>query len=136
MSRLLCFTPQEASVAEKFIQHPNIVCLLDCFSEGKRDQLKCCLVYRFAGVDLGQMLEGRSLNAPAIRQVLGGALCGLSAMHGAGVIHTDIKPANLLVLEEDGVLHCRVGDLGSVVEAQHPMPNLSVKYFPILGVKF
>ena len=112
VSRLLCFTPQEASVAEKFIQHPNIVCLLDCFSEGKRDQLKCCLVYRFAGVDL----------------VLGGALCGLSAMHGAGVIHTDIKPANLLVLEEDGVLHCRVGDLGSVVEAQHPMPILGVKF--------
>jgi serine/threonine protein kinase len=37
---------------------------------------------------------------------------GLAACHSRGVVHQDIRPANIL-LTTDGV-HCKVADFGSV----------------------
>ena len=38
---------------------------------------------------------------------------GIAAAHGVGVLHKDLKPANVLVQVHDGQLHLRIADFGS-----------------------
>jgi serine/threonine protein kinase len=58
----------------------------------------------------------KSGNAPkfwdgtGIAIIVCGIVCGLEVIHSQGIIHRDVKPANLML---DGRGHCLIGDLGS-----------------------
>ena len=96
----------EARLAAK-LSHPNIIAIHD--AGAMRDgQLYLAMEY-VAGGSLDQWLrKGRRSRSEIIR-VCVDAGRGLSAAHGAGIVHRDIKAANILV-GEDG--RARVTDFG------------------------
>jgi eukaryotic-like serine/threonine-protein kinase len=89
------------------LQHPNVVSVYDA---GEEDGRLYIVMECVAGEGLDALLarEGRLDPAHALR-LADQASAGLGYAHAAGVVHRDVKPANLL-LREDGVL--KVTDFG------------------------
>lgn len=84
------------------LDHPNVVRVLHAdLTHGGRLFLAMELL---SGKTLQQLIEDTRPLAPGravaiARQIL----AGLAAAHAGGVIHADVKPANVLVLDDDGV---------------------------------
>jgi len=88
------------------IDHPNLVPVHAAGEEGGR----LYLVMRFvAGTDLHRALKrsGR-LSCPWAAGVVAQVAAGLDAAHAAGLVHRDVKPANVLLAGE----HVYLGDFG------------------------
>ncbi|MBI1174125.1 MAG: protein kinase [Sideroxydans sp.] len=85
---------REAKIASK-LQHPNIVTLHDAFVHEDVPYL----VYAFIqGQTLAQLLKQEKM-LPLARsaQIASGVLEGLAYAHRQGVMHLDIKPANIMI---------------------------------------
>ncbi len=88
----------ETSIARR-VSHPNVVRVLDSGVHGTSPWLTQTLV---RGGSLAERLEQRG--ALSVQDALGvgdAVASGLDAVHDAGLIHRDVKPANIL-LQEDG----------------------------------
>ncbi len=89
------------------IQHPHVV---DAYEAGVLDEQTCYLVL--------ELLEGESMASRLVRGVplplayrwLDELADALSAVHEAGVVHRDVKPANVFVLSDDE--HIKLIDFG------------------------
>jgi serine/threonine-protein kinase len=87
---------REAEVVRK-LDHPNILPLL-----AARDG---ALVYPYVpGIDLGSALERGALTPGRAMRVARDLLRALAYAHGLGIIHNDVKPANLMVRGERTLL--------------------------------
>lgn len=87
---------REAEVVRK-LDHPNILPLL-----AARDG---ALVYPYVpGIDLGSALERGPLTPGRAMRVARDLLRALAYAHGLGIIHNDVKPANLMVRGERTLL--------------------------------
>ncbi len=92
------------------IEHPNVVPI---YAAGAEDGVPYIAMRYVAGSDLGRRIarEGRLEPGPAaalIAQVAN----GLDAIHAAGLVHRDVKPANVLLSGEQGDEHAYITDFG------------------------
>jgi serine/threonine protein kinase len=90
---------REAELAAR-LDHPNVVEIYDRGSDD--DQLWMSMRY-VAGSDVAQLIGRRSRALPQSRviEILAQAAEGLDAAHRRGLLHRDVKPANLLVATGD-----------------------------------
>jgi serine/threonine protein kinase len=108
-------------------KHPNVVRILDAFMD---DAGNAYLVYEFGGSDLSKMLAATSPSPNQVRDGMRQLFLGLRHIHGVGLVHCDLKPANLMVQEcPGGGWFLRIGDLGNATEARLPtsLGHLTVK---------
>ena len=87
---------QEAELAGR-LHHPNITTIYECGMEGETPYL----VQEFlAGEDLSALIARREpIDLAEKIKILVGVSLGLDYAHHAGVVHRDVKPANVRVLE-------------------------------------
>jgi tetratricopeptide (TPR) repeat protein len=104
------------------LDHPNVV---DIYDAGEVDGLLYLAMRYVDGTDLGTVLaqEGRLEPARAIA-IVGPMADALDAGHGLGLVHRDVKPANVLLAREGGVYLADFGltrhaGEGSPVEKPH-----------------
>jgi serine/threonine-protein kinase len=89
------------------LSHPNVVATYDVGTTDDRAYLVMELV---RGGDLAQLLRSHGLPpAEEVADLAIQAARGLDAAHAAGIVHRDVKPANLL-LSSDGML--KITDFG------------------------
>ena len=96
---------REASVAGK-LRHPNVVRLRSVHEDGQYVYIASDIV---EGMDLAGALRQGQLGDTAFLRVASAVCEGLSHAHENGVVHRDVKPANVL-LGRDGTV--RVLDFG------------------------
>ncbi|WP_433254530.1 protein kinase domain-containing protein [Streptosporangium sp. CA-135522] len=98
---------REARTAARVV-HPNVVTVFDV---GEHEGRPFLVMELLTGRDLAtELAENGPLSVPAVCRLAGQAAMGLDAAHRAGVVHRDVKPANLH-RNADGVL--KVVDFGT-----------------------
>jgi serine/threonine protein kinase len=93
------------------VRHPHVVAPHGWAAE---DDLVVLAMELVPGGSVGDLLrEHGPLDPGTAGLLLEQLLMGLAAVHGAGLVHRDVKPANLLLeATGDGTPHLRLGDFG------------------------
>jgi len=100
---------EESRIAAS-IEHPNVVPI---YTAGKEGEVPFIAMRFVAGADLAQRLtrEGRLEPAAAV-ELIAQVGNGLDAIHAAGLVHRDVKPANVLLSGGEGSEHAYITDFG------------------------
>jgi protein kinase-like protein len=100
---------EESRIAAS-IEHPNVVPI---YAAGEEDGVPFIAMRYVAGSDLGRRIAREGKLAPeqavALIAQVGN---GLDAIHSAGLVHRDVKPANVLLSGEPGSEHAYITDFG------------------------
>jgi serine/threonine-protein kinase len=106
---------REALAAAR-LQHPNIVQVFDSGEDGPSG--RHYIVMEFVnGPSCADMLrEHQQLDLAQTVQIIRDACHGLDYAHRAGVVHRDVKPGNLLVVEDSGSV--KLADFGIAKAAE------------------
>jgi serine/threonine protein kinase len=101
---------REAKLAAS-VDHPNVVTVYDVRDEDGRLYL---VMQWIDGTDLRQLLDSSGRITPKRAVTIGEQLAGaLDAVHAAsGLVHRDVKPANVLLREVAGEDHAYLTDFG------------------------
>jgi serine/threonine protein kinase len=101
---------REAKLAAS-VDHPNVVTVYDVGDDDGRLYL---VMQWIDGDDLRQVLDGSGRLTPKRSITIGGQLAGaLDAVHQvSGLVHRDVKPANVLLREVNGEDHAYLTDFG------------------------
>jgi YVTN family beta-propeller protein len=93
------------------IDHPNV---LPVYDAGETDGVLWIAMRHVDGIDLAALLERDEPLAPEQALAIAGQVAGaLDAAHTRGLVHRDVKPANiLLAVEEGAVAHAYLADFG------------------------
>ncbi|WP_067545677.1 serine/threonine-protein kinase [Nocardia crassostreae] len=89
---------REAELAAR-LDHPNVVAVYD---RGVELEHYWIAMQYVAGSDVAQLIERGTLPPERAAGILGEAAAGLDEAHRVGLVHRDVKPANLLIAETDG----------------------------------
>ena len=116
---------REAASAARIAHHPNVAQVYDYGTDAELD-LDFIVMELLRGRDLKEALRhGPILRDEALR-VLVEAARGLAAGHQEGIVHRDVKPANVFLVGEDGRLeYVRVLDFG-IAKAMEPEEDESL----------
>lgn len=90
--RLERFRREARAVAQ--LSHPNI---LDIHDFGIEDGVTYAVTERLEGSDLKERLNRRSLPLSIVLRIGRAVAEGLAAAHSKGIVHRDVKPANIFV---------------------------------------
>ncbi|MGN6814497.1 MAG: serine/threonine-protein kinase [Solirubrobacterales bacterium] len=100
---------EESRIAAS-IEHPNVVPI---YAAGEEGGVPWIAMRYVAGSDLGRRIarDGRLAPAEAVALItqVGN---GLDAIHAAGLVHRDVKPANVLLSGEPSSEHAYITDFG------------------------
>ena len=109
----------EARTAARF-NHPNAVTVFDTGQDGRQPWIVMELI---AGQDLAQRLatSGRLEEADAVH-IADSVLAALDAAHRDGMVHRDVKPGNIMLLDDGGV---KLADFGIAKSIQDATANLT-----------
>jgi hypothetical protein len=110
---------REALTAARLSGHPNIVTIFDVGEHDNRPFI--VMEYMPGGTVADRAREGTVPRAEALTW-LAQAASALDAAHAAGVVHRDVKPANLLIDERGNV---QVGDFGVARVLDQPTAGLT-----------
>jgi Protein kinase domain/Domain of unknown function (DUF4440) len=104
---------REARVAAA-IEHPNVI---PVYGAGEEDGRLYLLMRWVPGTDL-QALIRRSGRLDHVRAaaIVAQVAAGLDAAHAAGLVHRDVKPANVLLGRKDGSGHVYLSDFGLTLD--------------------
>ncbi|HEU4705733.1 MAG TPA: serine/threonine-protein kinase [Solirubrobacterales bacterium] len=100
---------EESRIAAS-IEHPNVVPI---YAAGEEEGVPWIAMRYVAGSDLGRRIarEGRLAAAEAV-ELIAQIGNGLDAIHAAGLVHRDVKPANVLLSGTPGSEHAYITDFG------------------------
>jgi serine/threonine-protein kinase len=87
---LASFADEASSLASLY--HPNVVNIID---RGVSGGMPFLVLEYLIGADLRQYAAARPMSLFELRQVTLDTCAGLAALHGAGLVHRDIKPGNV-----------------------------------------
>ncbi|HET7232999.1 MAG TPA: serine/threonine-protein kinase [Longimicrobium sp.] len=103
---------REAGSAARIAHHPNIVQVYDYGTDPELD-LDFIVMELLRGRDLKQALARGPVPPAEALRIVREAARGLSAGHREGIVHRDVKPANIfLVGDEERLEYVRVLDFG------------------------
>jgi serine/threonine protein kinase len=107
------------------IDHPNVVPI---FQAGESEGTYFIAMRFVAGKDLGQLLRNEGPLAPTrAAGLVADVAAGLDAAHSAGLVHRDVKPANVLLDERDHVYLTDFG-LTKQISSQSGLTKTGVWY--------
>lgn len=100
---------EESRIAAS-IEHPNVVPI---YAAGEEGGVPYIAMRYVAGSDLSRRLldEGR-MDPERAAALIAQVADGLDAIHAVGLIHRDVKPANVLLSGEPGSEHAYITDFG------------------------
>ncbi|HKO38595.1 MAG TPA: serine/threonine-protein kinase [Solirubrobacterales bacterium] len=100
---------EESRIAAS-IEHPNVVPI---YAAGEEGGVPWIAMRYVAGSDLGRRIARQGPLAPAGAAALIAQVGdGLDAIHAAGLVHRDVKPANVLLSGEPSSEHAYITDFG------------------------
>jgi len=89
------------------INHPNVITIYDAGEEG--DTAYMAMEFIDSGTLYDRLCDGGRMS-PEEAVKIGAAICeALAAAHDGGVVHRDVKPANIMLMPDDTV---KVADFG------------------------
>jgi serine/threonine protein kinase len=97
--------------------HPNVVSVYDFGTTRRAGKGTAYLVMELVeGQPLGEVMQGGPLDWRVAGRVCAEVAAGLAAAHGHGIVHRDVKPANV-VLTSAGA---KILDFGVAIRAGEP----------------
>jgi serine/threonine-protein kinase len=96
------------------LNHPHIVAVHD---SGDHDGMPYIVMERLSGRSLADVIAHGPLPQAQVRSILDDVLAALAAAHAAGILHRDVKPANIL-FTDTGVT--KIADFGIAKSAATP----------------
>ena len=91
------------------LNHPNVVLVYDA---GETEGLYYIVMHYVDGGDLRRLLEAGPLSLERATSVITQIAAALDAAHAEGLVHRDVKPANILIDGREGQEHYYLGDFG------------------------
>ncbi|MEX2583560.1 MAG: serine/threonine-protein kinase [Gemmatimonadota bacterium] len=102
---------REAAAAARIPPHPNVVQIYDYGTDEELD-LDFIAMELLQGRDLKELLRSSGLGLPEAQRVLIEAARGIAAGHRAGLVHRDVKPANVFLTGDRDLEMVKILDFG------------------------